>query len=358
MNYYGLIMAGGGGTRFWPLSREMMPKQFINLTGKDVMVNEAIERMATVINRSNIFVVTSKVQSAKMKEVTAGRINPSNIIVEPIARNTAACIGLSAVTLLGRFGDGVMLITPADHYIQDVPSLSLAFSTAIHTAEETDRIVTIGLEPTFASTGYGYIRYNKTPVGDVYPVAAFREKPDKETAQSYIDSGEYLWNSGMFVWRTSVILDKLRQFAPDIHEVLQKIGSAVNTTEEEQTLRSLYPTIRKISIDYAVMEPSASKGDVVVIPVNCKWSDVGSWDMMDKLHTADADGNIILGDSVTIDVKESILYASHRTVTAVGVEGLVIVETPDAVMVCRKDKAQDVKKIVDKLIEQGRHDLL
>ena len=358
MNHYGLIMAGGGGTRFWPLSRESYPKQFINLTGKDAMVNEAIERMSTVIDSSNIFIVTSESQAAMMGEITAPRIPKSNIIVESAARNTAACIGLSAITLLKKYGDGVMLITPADHYIQDVPALSKSFMTAITTAEETDKIITIGLEPTFPSTGYGYIKFDKSYRGDVSPVLEFREKPDEETAANYISSGEYLWNSGMFILKASIILQRLKEFAPDIHEALMKIGDAINTPEETIVLHDVYPSIRKISIDYAVMEPSAAEGEVEVIPTDCGWNDVGSWDMMDVLHDPDSDGNVVLGDAMTVDVKNSVIYSSSRTVTAVGVEGLVIVETPDSIMVCRKDNAQNVKKIVDKLRETGRTELL
>ena len=358
MNHYGVIMAGGGGTRFWPLSREKKPKQFINLTGNDAMVNEAIDRMTKVITPDHIFIVTSESQATMMAKVTSSRISSSNIISEPAARNTAACIGLSAITLLKKHGDGVILITPSDHYIRDVSALCKSFFSAINKAEETDKIVTIGLEPTFPSTGYGYIKYDKSTKDDIKPVIEFREKPDEKKAQSYIDSGEYLWNSGMFIWKASVVLDRLKEFAPDIYDILMRIGDAINTPEENDVLHALYPTIRSISIDYAVMEPSASQGEVVVIPTECKWNDVGSWDMMEVLHDVDANGNIILGDAVPVDVKNSIIYSSHRTVTAVGVEGLVIVETPDSIMICRKDNAQDVKKIVEKLKKEGRKELL
>ena len=358
MNHYGLILAGGGGTRFWPLSREKKPKQFINLTGNGAMVNEAIDRMASVIDKSSIFIVTSENQATMMSDVTSKRVLASNIIIEPAARNTAACIGLSAVTLLKKYGDGIMLITPADHYIQDVPALSKSFSIAIQTAEETEKMITIGLEPTFPSTGYGYIKYDQSVEWNVKPVIEFREKPDEITAQSYIDSHEYLWNSGMFIWKASVVLDRIKEFAPDIHAILMKIGDAINTPEENAVLHYLYPTIRKISIDYAVMEPSASKGEVVVIPTDCGWNDVGSWDMMDVLHKPDENGNVLLGDTIAVDVKDSVLYSSGRTVSAIGVEGLVIVETPDTIMVCKKENAQDVKIIVEKLKEQGRKELL
>ncbi len=358
MNHYGVIMAGGGGTRFWPLSRQKTPKQLLNLSGKDLMVNEAVERMATVIGKSNIFIVTADVQAPAMITATQGKVFPRNILAEPAARNTAACIGYSAMEILRKYGDGVMIITPADHYIEDVPALTEIFKTAILTAEEQDKLVTIGLKPTFPSTGFGYIKYDPQTDGTVKPVIEFREKPDEETAKKYVESGRYAWNSGMFIWKASLILKKLEEYTPDIYEDLKTIGDAMNTPREQEVLHDVYPNIRKISIDYAVMEPSAAKGDVLVIPGDCGWNDVGSWDMMDILHEPDESNNILLGDVVAVDVKDAVIYSSTRTVTAVDVENIVIVETPDAIMVCRKDKAQEVKKIVDALNEAGRKELL
>ena len=358
MNHYGVIMAGGGGTRFWPLSRQKTPKQLLNLSGHDLMVNEAVERMATVIGKSNIFIVTADVQAPAMITATAGKVFPRNILAEPAARNTAACIGYAAMEILRKYGDGVMIITPADHYIEDVPALTEIFKTAILTAEDQDKLVTIGLKPTFPSTGFGYIKYDPEGENTVKSVIEFREKPDEETAKAYVESGRYVWNSGMFIWKASLILQKLEEYVPDIYADLEKIGDAMNTPQEQEVLHDVYPNIRKISIDYAVMEPSASKGDVLVIPGDCGWNDVGSWDMMDILHDPDEDRNVFLGDVVAVDVKDTVIYSSTRTVTAVDVENLVIVETPDAIMVCTKDKAQEVKKIVDALNEAGRKELL
>ena len=358
MNHYGVIMAGGGGTRFWPLSRQKTPKQLLNLSGKDLMVNEAVERMATVIGKSNIFIVTADVQAPAMIKATQGKVFPRNILAEPAARNTAACIGYSAMEILRKYGDGVMIITPADHYIEDVPALTEIFKSAILTAEENDKLVTIGLKPTFPSTGFGYIKYDHETDGEVKSVIEFREKPDEETAKKYVESGRYAWNSGMFIWKASLILKKLEEYAPDIYEDLKTIGDAMNTPQEQEVLHNVYPNIRKISIDYAVMEPSAANGDVLVIHGDCGWNDVGSWDMMDILHDPDENGNICLGDVMTVNVKDAVIYSSTRTVTAVDVENIVIVETPDAIMVCRKDKAQEVKKIVDALNEVGRRELL
>lgn len=358
MNHYGVIMAGGGGTRFWPLSRQRTPKQLLNLSGKDLMVNEAVDRMATVIGKNNIFIVTADVQAPAMIAATAGRVLPGNILAEPAARNTAACIGYSAMEILRKYGDGVMVITPADHYIENVDALTEIFRTAIMTAEEQDKLVTIGLKPSFPSTGFGYIRYHTEAVGAVKPVIEFREKPDEKTAKQYIEDGSYAWNSGMFIWKASLVLEKLKEYVPDIYQALETIGEAMNTPKEQEVLREVYPTIRKISIDYAVMEPSAAKGEVLVIPGDCGWNDVGSWDMMEILHDPDENGNVLLGDVIAIDTSDTVICANSRTVAAVDVENIVIVETPDAVMVCRKDKAQEVKKIVDLLNQTGRNELL
>ena len=358
MNHYGIIMAGGGGTRFWPLSRQQMPKQLLNLSGNDLMVNEAVDRLSAVIGKSNIFIVTSEIQAPAMISATRGRVFPMNILAEPAARNTAACIGYAAMEIYRKYGDGVMVITPADHYIKDTSALTEIFKKAILIAEEQDKLITIGLKPTFPSTGFGYIRYDSSVLGISKPVLEFKEKPDLESAKKYIENGNYVWNSGMFIWKASLILKKIKEYAPDIYSNLNTIGDAMNTPDEQKVLSDVYPSIRKISIDFAVMEPSAAKGDVLVIPGECGWNDVGSWDMMDVLNDPDENGNVTIGDVVAPDVKNSVIYASGKTVTAVDVDNLIIVETPDAIMVCRKDKAQNVKKIVDYLSESGRKELL
>ena len=356
MNHYGLIMAGGGGTRFWPLSRQKTPKQLLNLSGKDYMVNEAVDRLANVIGKSNIFVITSELQAASMINVTEGRVYQRNILAEPAARNTTACIGDAAMMIRRKYGDGVMIITPADHYIRDEEALTETFRLAIQTAEETDKLITIGIRPSFPATEYGYIRFSSED--PVKTVQEFREKPDEETAKEYLASGSYLWNSGMFIWKVSLILDRIRSFAPDIYAALEEIVSASDKPMEQDVLYEVYAKIRNVSIDYAVMEPAAAAGDVLVIPCDCGWNDIGSWDMMEVLHEKDSSGNVLIGDVLAVDTQDSVIYAASRPVAAVDLENLVIVETPDVVMVCRKDKSQDVKKIVEALKEKGRKSLI
>ena len=339
-------MAGGSGTRFWPLSRKEKPKQLLNLSGKDVMLNEAIDRLSTITSKDNIFIVTNAKQVPPVKAVTKNKVREENILSEPEARNTAACIGYAAVEILKRHGDGIMVITPADHYIKNVPELTRLFNLAATTAERTNKLITIGISPTYPSTGFGYIQ-SENHDSEVKPVLSFKEKPDLKTAEEYIASGDYTWNSGMFIWKASVIMEKFKEFVPDIYDDLIEIQAAIGTEKEQETINEIYPNIRKISIDYAVMEPSSQKNEVLVIPGDFGWNDIGSWDMLDVLHTTDENGNISIGDVIQIETSNTYIYSTSRTVTALGVEDLIVVETPDAVMVCRKDNAQDVKKIVE-----------
>ena len=358
MRIYGVIMAGGGGTRFWPLSRQKRPKQLLNLIGNDLMVNEAIDRLAYVADKKDIFVVTNAAQVPLILKATKERLNADHVLSEPMARNTAACIGYAAMEIVKKYGDGVMVITPSDHFIKDTPVFVRTLNAAVKVAEESDKLVTIGITPTFPSTGFGYIKFDKLAKDDAKKVLEFREKPNEETAKAYIQSGEYVWNSGMFIWKASVILKKYQELIPDIYVDLEKIGNAMKTDQEKSVIQEVYPDIRKISVDYAIMEPSAATGEVLVIPGEFGWNDVGSWDMMDVLHEADENGNVFVGDTVAVDVKDSVIYSSGKTVTAVGVENLVIVETEDAIMVCPKDEAQRVRKIVDILNESNRTELL
>lgn len=358
MTTYGVIMAGGGGTRFWPLSRQARPKQLLNLSGKELMVNEAIDRLSFTAPTKDIYIVTNQAQVSPMLEATRGRVMPEHILSEPSARNTAACVGYAAMEILRKRGDGVMVITPSDAYIKDVPGFTKVLEATVSAAETTDKLVTVGITPTFAATGYGYIKYEKNDSTAVKSVIEFREKPDEATATAYVASGDYAWNSGMFIWKASVILNKFKEYIPDIYEDLCKIGDAFGTDREQEVIAEVYPQIRKISVDYAIMEPSAARGDVLVVPGEFGWNDVGSFDMMEVLNEKDENGNIIKGDVVSVEAKNSVIISSSRTVTAAGIENLIVVETKDAVMVCPMEKAQDVKKIVDALKETDRTELL
>lgn len=354
MQTYGVIMAGGGGTRFWPLSRHEVPKQLLNLSGKDLMVNETIDRVATLCDKSDIFIVTNVDQVPGMEKATTGRIKPDHILSEPSARNTAACIGYAAFEIVKKYGDGVMCIFPSDHYIKNEAAFTATLKDAIAEAEQGS-LVTMGITPTFPCTGYGYIRFDKTETDTAKKVVEFKEKPDLKTAEEYVASGEYSWNSGMFVWKASVILAEFERLLPDVYACLTKIADAMGTTDEKKVIDEVYPTIPSISIDYGIMEKSDK---VKVISAEMGWNDVGSWDNLGVLHEADSDGNVFAGDHLAIDTKGCITYSKKRLISTVGVENLIIVETDDAIMVVDKSRAQDVKLIVEELKEQGRSELL
>lgn len=354
MKTFGVIMAGGGGTRFWPLSRKDTPKQLLNLSGKDIMINEAIDRLALICDYKDIFIVTNRTQERQLLSLLNGRVDSERILAEPAARNTAACIGFAAIHILKKYGDGIMVITPSDAYIKDTENFAEVVKRAVKTAEETDKLVTIGIKPNFPSTGYGYIQCEKTDRA-VKNVLRFVEKPNEETAKKYLKSGDFLWNSGMFVWRVSTILDMIQTYLPEIYSCIERIAESFGTEKELETINSIYPTIPSISVDYGIMEQSK---DIVVVPGDFGWNDVGSWDMFHVLHKEDAEGNIQVGETLALGTTRTIIYSSSKLVTALGVDNLVIVETPDAILVCNKDKAQDIKQIVEELKCNGKEDVL
>ena len=351
-------MAGGGGTRFWPLSRQQTPKQLLNLTGRAPMICETFDRMARVIEPGNIYIVTSALQADGVLEALAGRTDRSRLLTEPEPKDTAPCIGYAAAVIESCHGQILMLVTPSDHYIRDTDRLAEVWETALDAAENSDKLVTVGIRPDRPATAYGYIRYDTDTNAPVRRVFSFHEKPDPETAARYLSSGDYAWNSGMFIWRTDTILNRLREHAPDIADAVSRIGKAVGTQEEPAVIADAFHQMRRISIDYAVMEPCAAQDGVLLVPGDFGWNDVGSWDMIEALRRPDANGNVLLGDALALDSRDCVIIARDRFVSAVDVEGLVIVQTPDAVMVCRKDKAQNVKQIVEALQKAGRTDLL
>ena len=355
MDVYGIIMAGGGGSRFWPLSRQATPKQLLNLTGKDLMVNETLDRMGLVIPGKNMYIVTNCTQALAMEQAVHGRVLPGQILAEPAARNTAACIGYAAFEVLKKRGDGILCVAPSDAYIRDWPAFAVVLETAVKAAEQTNQLVTIGIQPTFPATGYGYIQYAPQEHAAAHKVLQFKEKPDEATAKRYLAQGGYAWNSGMFIWKASVILEQYRRYLPQVYEPLECIANAMGTADEQQVLREVYPTIPSISVDYGILERSS---DVWMVNGDFGWNDVGSWDMMKVIYDEDAEGNILVGDHVNIDTTNTISFSSGKMIATIGVDNLVVVETEDAILVCDKNRVQDVKKVVDTLNEQGRTDLL
>lgn len=348
-------MAGGGGTRFWPLSRKKLPKQFLNLTGKDLMVNETFDRLVRFVSAEDIFVVTNQLHAELTEELMAGRIKKDHILAEPAARNTSACIGYAAMEIVKKYGDGIMCILASDHYIKKEEAYVSVMQEAVRTAEETDALVTIGIRPEFPSTGYGYIRNTKVEGKPYCKVEEFVEKPDLQTAKAYLEDGRYVWNSGMFVWKASTILSYFERLLPDVYACLVKIGEAMNTPKEAEVIKEVYPTIPKISVDYGIME-RADK--VLMLEGDFGWNDIGSYDTLPVLLPTDESGNVCQGNHLLLDSADCICYAKDRLIAAVGVQNLVLVETKDCVLVCPKDRVQDVKKIVEQLESDGRAEYL
>ena len=355
MKTFGVIMAGGGGTRFWPLSRKSLPKQFLNLSGKDLMVNETFDRLIRFTNQEDIFVVTNQMHAALTEKLMAGRIDKAHILAEPAARNTAACIGYAAMEILRKHEDGIMCILASDHYIQDEDAYIKVMEKAIQTVEETDALVTIGIKPEYPATGYGYIKNSGVDGKEYHKVEEFVEKPDLETAKAYLEEGTYAWNSGMFVWKASTILKYFEKLLPDVYNCLIEIGEAMNTEKEAEVIGKVYPTIPKISVDYGIMERA---DDVLMLEGDFGWNDIGSFETLSVLGKKDEQGNVGIGTNMLIDTNDCICYSKNRMIATVGVSDLVIVETEDAVLVCPKDRAQDVKYIVEKLTEQGKENYL
>ena len=352
LEIYGVIMAGGGGTRFWPLSRRRTPKQLLNLSGKDIMVNEAADRLAQVAAYRNLYIVTNCEQAEEMKRVTAGRIRADHILSEPAARNTAACIGYAAMKIVHDRGDGILVVTPSDAYIRDTQAFAAVLERAVDAARG-GALVTVGITPTFPATGYGYIRCAKGE--GALPGEQFIEKPPREKAEEYLASGRYFWNSGMFIWKASVILQRIEALLPELYGRLQTIAASFGREDEARVTAQVYPTLPSVSVDKGILERTDG---ILVVPGEFGWNDVGSWDMLGALHPCDENGNIAVGDTIAVDTENTVLYAGGRLVAAVGVSDLVVVETPDAVLVCHRSAAQDVKKIVDRLKEAGREELL
>ena len=355
-----VIMAGGGGTRFWPVSRMSTPTHLFKLTGSDVMINETIKHYEKSIGRENTFIVTNEKQAELMDKVLFPEVDRSHILIEPVQRTTAPCIIYAAMTLKKLYGDALMAVLPADHHIADIKEYERVLDLAFDTAEKTDRIVTIGIWPTFPSTGYGYIRFSTNPVepgSEVYHLRRFVEKPRESVAKEYISSGKYLWNSGMFIWKASVILDAFKTYLPDTYEKMEAIFDTLRTPAEKEAIERVYPELEKISIDYGIMEKAS---EVFCIPAEFGWNDVGAWDTLDAVLPKDDNENVVVGSFEGIDTENSVIFnkSNDKIITTIGVKDLVIVQTEDSILVCSKEQAQDVKLMVDRLKEKGREDLL
>lgn len=350
---YAVIMAGGSGTRLWPLSRKSQPKQALKLIGERTMFQHAVDRLAPLFPPERIFVVTSPAMAAILQPQTP-ELPPTNFILEPAGRDSAPAAGLAAIHLLQRDPDAVMVMLTADHYIQDTAGFRAALAAAAAVAGD-GTIVTLGIRPTFASTGFGYIRLGEAQTSiaglPVHRSAGFVEKPDAATAERFLASGQYVWNSGMFVWRGDRLMAEFAAQQPASYAALQRIAAALDTPAAAETLAAEWPNVRKISIDYGIMEHAER---VAVIPVEIGWSDIGNWGSLLDILPRDTHGNVTTGDALLLDTRNCLVRSDGRLIAAIGLEDLVIVETPDVVLICARDRVQDVRDVVNRLAADGR----
>lgn len=353
---YIVILAGGSGTRFWPLSRKSRPKQLISITGDRSMLQRTVERVLP-LKPKRILVITNHLQADETKhQLQSYRSVPIDIIAEPAARNTAPAIGLAAAIIAAHDPSGVIAVLPADHFIKDEDALRDTLLAGMHAARN-GYLVTLGIMPSRPETGYGYIEADMDLRGEgPFPVRRFVEKPPLVEALRYLEEGNYFWNSGMFIWRADVILREIDTYMPSLYASLMRIAFNDDVwalSDLEEQIGNIYLEVESVSIDYGVMEKSSN---VQVIPVEMGWSDVGSWSALPEVVEPDADGTICINavGHIPVDSSDCLIYADGRMVATVGMHNVVIVSTPDALLVCDRNRCQDVKKVVELLEANGQ----
>jgi mannose-1-phosphate guanylyltransferase len=356
-NLYALILAGGSGTRLWPRSRAGTPKQFLDLVGTTTMLREAHDRLAPLIPSERVLISTG-LDHVRIVSEQLAHVPRENILGEPEGRGTAAAIGLAAEHIYRRDPSGIMAVLTADHLITRRDVFRAALAAAVQVAAD-GWLVTLGIQPAYPETGYGYVERGAALPGapgfETYRVARFIEKPSRERAEEFVRAGIYSWNSGMFVWRVKTIRQEFARLMPDLSARLNEIGQAFGTPEEAETFLRTWPSLPKQTIDYGVMEKSLR---VAMIPVDIGWSDVGSWSAVYDVSAKDDQGNVVVGNHISVDTTGSLVYSSGRLVATVGLADMVVVDTGDITLVCARDRAQDVKKIVTILQSRGESALL
>ena len=361
---HAMIMAGGGGTRFWPRSRQIRPKQFLTFSGDRTLLQGTVDRIAAQVPPERTWVITSAQHLAEAVEQLRGMVPEAQVIGEPMGRDTAPCIGLGAALVARMEPDATLIVMPADHLIEPEQE----FRRAVHAAEQfvgefPDRLLTFGIVPTFPSTGYGYIRRGET-VGKRQEIAGsrvleFKEKPDSTTAEAFVASGEYFWNSGIFVWKPATILGELQTHKPDLHAIVNRIASTWGTPRAPDVFRQEYARAEKISIDFAVMQDAARTGRVVVLHTPYRWDDVGSWLALERHNPQDADGNTIQALHAGVNTTNCVIVSDpEHLIGTLGVSDLVIVQSGNATLITTRQGEADVKKLVDRIKANGQERFL
>jgi mannose-1-phosphate guanylyltransferase len=349
---HAVIMAGGSGTRFWPESTEARPKQFLNIFGDRTMLQETVDRIKDLVPTEGVWIITNE-KYVDLVQQQLPEVPKSNIVGEPVAKNTAPCVALAAALIQERDPEGTMIVLPADHRIGEADEFLSILKTAAQKADESDALVTIGINPSRPETGYGYIEFDDSDSRqydgrEVKKVVQFREKPDLSTAKKFVDSGNFLWNSGMFIWKASTILEKFNAHLPEIDGQLQTLYPTIGTNEQADGIEKFYHGCPSISIDYGIMEQAQN---VFVVPGSFGWNDVGSWKAVYELGDKDDNGNVIQESTAALVSSKNNLIktAGNKVVALVGMENVALVETDDTILVCNLDEAQGVKTVVNQL---------
>jgi mannose-1-phosphate guanylyltransferase len=355
---YVVIMAGGQGTRFWPRSRRQRPKQLLNIVGETTMLEQTVARLSSLVPAERIVVVAGRAYHDLIRDGLP-QLPDENFLFEPIGRNTAACVAWAALWVQQRAPDAVMAVLPADHLIRNEPEFLRVLTVAARAAQPFNRLVTLGIQPTHPETGYGYIRVGEDghliDGHNVFRVAQFVEKPSRQKAEQFLAEGKYFWNSGMFIWRADSIWHEISRYLPQLTQELEAVRPAMTADELTTVLDTVYPRLPSVSIDVGVMERAQ---DVWVVPADIGWSDVGSWRALSEFLTPDAQGNVVIGNQRGIDTSGCFIYAPNKLVATIGLTDLVVIETDDVVLICPKDRDQDVRRLVELLDREGRQDLL
>ena len=365
MNNYAVIMAGGVGTRFWPKGTTKLPKQFLKIVNdQNSMIQETFKRLDGLVHATKIFVVTNVMYKNDIKKQLP-QIPEENIICEPFGRNTAPCIGLACLFLKQFDEKANVIVLPSDHIIGNVAEFQKVLKTGLNFVNENGGIVTLGINPAKPETGYGYIQYDlekMVPVtidddvhGKVFKVKTFAEKPNLDLAKAFIESGDFLWNSGMFIFRVDTMMNEIQNSIPDVHESLVKLEGSLLDNDFDKKLEFEYSKMKGISIDYGVMEKSH---EVYTIKSDFGWSDVGSWDEIYNIKEKDVNGNVKMGTTVTLDTKNCLIVNDQKIAAVVGVEDLLIIDTDNGLLICKRGESQKVKDVVDYLRRKGMNDYL
>lgn len=353
-----LIMAGGAGTRFWPMSKEARPKQYLNLFGESSLLQLTIKRFLQIANADNIFIVSGSSQAKVLEEQTM-LLPRENLIYEPVGKNTLPCIGLAA--MLAELGnpEGIMVVSPSDHLVKNDELFNKSVLAAVKIAEERNGIVTLGISPTYPATGYGYIKTGAEITGEneirQFTVERFVEKPNLEKASEYINQGKFYWNSGLFVFKISVFLKAMEEFAPKLYCDLKKIQAEKGKPSFETTLNSIYRSVESISIDYGIMEHAKN---IYLVEGNFGWNDLGNWDSVCNVSQKDENGNVLAGEVVISDCKNSYIKAGNNMVAVLGLDDVIVVQDGNTTLVCKRGKSEDVKKIVEQLCSHNKNQFL